>query len=336
MDHGREASIVSGTGKIEIGRATGLVTTAYRCLGLQVPVMRPRCDFRHSTRSVAPSLTTAIHLDLVHLRCHPHHDLVPILLHHNSLTLDRQAHTLPQRIRSDPATQATADLWTDAICTTIHMSRGKLRRPFDLSTTTSHKDTPPHQLVNTIIQVTVDNRHITMAINNIIQLHSLIEPNIIPATPILRDGKKKNDPLVLGNRAVWPISCLNRSDESECISGNVDAELTIRSINTGFVGLRQVVPSASITDSKAVILRKAAAHIKQLEAMLSNRQKGGRISSPEKGGRRTSSPEKGVSRYNDVSDDAEESTISSSSETRDVKMERDGSEDNEWRPSTRN
>ena len=96
------------------------------------------------------------------------------------------------------------------------------------------------------------------------------------------------------------------------------------------------MPSASITDSKAVILRKAAAHIKQLEAMLSNRQKGGRISSPEKGGRRTSSPEKGVSRYNDVSDDAEESTISSSSETRDVKMERDGSEDNEWRPSTRN
>jgi hypothetical protein len=101
------------------------------------------------------------------------------------------------------------------------------------------------------------------------------------------------------------------------------------------VGLRQVVPSASITDSKAVILRKAAAHIKQLESMLANRQSGGRTSSTEKGGR-TSSPEKGVIRYRDVSDEPEESTVSSTSETRDVKMEREGSEENEWRPSTRN
>lgn len=41
-----------------------------------------------------------------------------------------------------------------------------------------------------------------------------------------------------------------------------------RSINTGFQALRKVVPSASPTDSKAVILRKAAAHIAQLETLL--------------------------------------------------------------------
>jgi hypothetical protein len=41
-----------------------------------------------------------------------------------------------------------------------------------------------------------------------------------------------------------------------------------RSINTGFQALRKVVPSASPTDSKAVILRKAAAHIAHLETLL--------------------------------------------------------------------
>ena len=249
-----------------------------------------------------------------------------------------QVHIFPQRIRSDPATRAKVDRWTGARCTTIHLSREKTRRLFDPFTPTSHPGTPLHQQVTTINRVTVDIRLITMDISNIsntIQRLSLIELNIILATPILRDGKRKNDLLVPGNLGVWRTSCLSRSDESEGISGNVDSKLTIRSINTGFVGLRQVVPSASITDSKAVILRKAAAHIKQLEAMLSNRQTGGRTSSTEKGGR-TSSPEKGVSRYRDVSDEPEESTVSSSSETRDVKMEREGSEDNEWRPSTRN
>lgn len=104
----------------------------------------------------------------------------------------------------------------------------------------------------------------------------------------------------------------------------------VRSINTGFVGLRQVVPSASITDSKAVILRKAAAHIKQLESMLANRQTSGRID-------RGSTPtEAGVIRYREVSDEREESTASSASENRDVKMEREASEENDWRPTTRN
>jgi hypothetical protein len=98
------------------------------------------------------------------------------------------------------------------------------------------------------------------------------------------------------------------------------------------VGLRQVVPSASITDSKAVILRKAAAHIKQLESMLANRQPGGRTAPTTDKSGRTSSPERGVIRYREVSDDREESTVSSTSETRDVKMEREGSEDNDWRP----
>lgn len=39
----------------------------------------------------------------------------------------------------------------------------------------------------------------------------------------------------------------------------------IRSINTGFQSLRNALPSAIPTDSKAIILRKAVSHIKQLE-----------------------------------------------------------------------
>lgn len=46
--------------------------------------------------------------------------------------------------------------------------------------------------------------------------------------------------------------------------------LTARSINSGFQALRKVVPSSSPTDSKAVILRKAAAHIAHLDAIIRN------------------------------------------------------------------
>jgi hypothetical protein len=92
------------------------------------------------------------------------------------------------------------------------------------------------------------------------------------------------------------------------------------------VGLRQVVPSASITDSKAVILRKAAAHIKQLESILANRQTGSR----------NAQVEVNETRYREVSDERDESTTSSTSDNPDVKMEREGTEEGEWRPSARN
>lgn len=38
-----------------------------------------------------------------------------------------------------------------------------------------------------------------------------------------------------------------------------------RSINTGFQSLRNALPSAIPTDSKAIILRKAVSHIKHME-----------------------------------------------------------------------
>jgi hypothetical protein len=102
-----------------------------------------------------------------------------------------------------------------------------------------------------------------------------------------------------------------------------------RSINTGFVGLRKVVPNASVTDSKAVILRKAAAHIIHLEAIIQSRQSEGQAAYEDG---RARSAEASDSQYRENSENGEDSTGSSELESHDVKMERAGTEENDWRP----
>jgi hypothetical protein len=90
------------------------------------------------------------------------------------------------------------------------------------------------------------------------------------------------------------------------------------------VGLRKVVPTASITDSKAVILRKAAAHIMHLEALLSSRHPRSEAATREGS----------ENRYREVSDERDESDASSESDNRQVKREREGSDENDWRASS--
>jgi hypothetical protein len=90
-------------------------------------------------------------------------------------------------------------------------------------------------------------------------------------------------------------------------------------------------------------LRKAAAHIKHIEALLANRQNGGRTTSAQRKGAGGAGGQDGdddtesvqprvETRYREVSDDRDVSTSSSTSENRDVKMEREGTDENEWRP----
>lgn len=64
---------------------------------------------------------------------------------------------------------------------------------------------------------------------------------------------------------VWLICSLSRRGESEfptCTGADN------RSINTGFQNLRNAIPFSIATDSKAVVLRKATAHIQHLEFLL--------------------------------------------------------------------
>ena len=71
---------------------------------------------------------------------------------------------------------------------------------------------------------------------------------------------------------VTNLICIPREDgESECATlFFIDGMILMkhRSIRVGFDSLRQVVPSASDTDSKASILNKAVGHIVHLESLL--------------------------------------------------------------------
>lgn len=133
-------------------------------------------------------------------------------------------------------------------------------------------------------------------------------------------------PPVVPNPVAWPIYSQNEKDESESLSICAYHHANgLRSINKCVLGLRKVLPSAHASDTTAVILGKAVEHIARLEADIDSRLPGRRGSVDDQ-----SVTFKDAS-YRNPSKEKEESTGMTEPKECGIKMEREGTDETEWR-----